>query len=116
MKTGEAVYLPAPKLMLDELQGIGNDMYFFWSGKGKLKSAKADWQRTLTRLFELAGVEGHAHMFRHTLAVELLENNVSVEHVAAILGNSPAIVHKHYAPWIASRQNALEAAVSKIWN
>ena len=53
MKTGEAVCLPAPKLMLDELQGIGNDMYLFWSGEGKLKSAKADSQRTLARLFEL---------------------------------------------------------------
>jgi hypothetical protein len=52
-------------------------------------------------------------MFRHTLAVELLENKVSVEHVAAILDNSPAIMHKHYAPWIASRQKNVRCASLK---
>jgi hypothetical protein len=27
MKTGEAVYLAMPKLMLDELQGLSNDVF-----------------------------------------------------------------------------------------
>jgi predicted transcriptional regulator len=54
-------------------------------------------------------------MFRHTLAIELLEKGITVEHVAAILGNSPAIVYKHYSPWVASRQKALDKAVMSVW-
>jgi hypothetical protein len=32
-----------------------------------------------------------------------------------LLGNTVAIVEKHYAPWVASRQIALEAAVRQTW-
>jgi site-specific recombinase XerD len=114
-KTGSTVHVPLPPFVIEELQGLGNDEYFFWSGNGELKSCTADWQRSITKLFKLAKVTGHPHMFRHTMAVELLENGVTVEHVAAILGNTPAIVYKHYAPWVASRQKALDEAVKTVW-
>jgi len=114
-KTGSTVHVPLPPFVIEELKGLGNDEYFFWSGKGELKSCTADWQRSITKLFTLANVKGHPHMFRHTMAVELLENGVTVEHVAAILGNTPAIVYKHYAPWVASRQKALDEAVKTVW-
>jgi site-specific recombinase XerD len=94
-KTGATVHLPLPPFVVEELKQIGNGSYFFWSGKGELKSATADWQRAITRLFKLAKVKGHPHMFRHMMAIELLEQGVNVEHVAAILGNTPAIVYKH---------------------
>lgn len=112
-KTGSAVRLPVPHVLLDELQkSVKGGDYFFWSGRGILKSAVADWQRTLSKLFELAGIShGHAHRFRHTLAVKLLSKGVAVNHVAAILGNSPAVVEKHYSAWIPARQNALNEAV-----
>jgi hypothetical protein len=45
----------------------------------------------------------------------LLEQDVSVEAVAMLLGNTPAIVVKHYSPWIRSRQRILEAAVQTTW-
>jgi site-specific recombinase XerD len=116
MKTGATVHLPIPPILRDALKAIpGDGAYYFWSGNGLLKSAVADWQRSLIRLFSLAGIKGHPHMFRHTMAVELLEKGVTVEQVAAILGNSPAIVYKHYAPWVASRQRALDDAVKKAW-
>jgi predicted transcriptional regulator len=54
-------------------------------------------------------------MFRHTLATELLEKGITVEHVAQILGNTPQIVYKHYSPWIPSRQKALDDAVMSVW-
>jgi hypothetical protein len=44
-----------------------------------------------------------------------LTKGVSVENVAAILGNSPAIVVKHYSQWISSRQEALDAALELTW-
>ena len=114
-KTGATVHLPLPKFVLAELKSVGNENYYFWSGNGKLNSAKSAWQRSLSRLFTSAKVAGHPHMFRHMMAVELLEQGVNVEHVAAILGNTPAIVYKHYAPWVASRQKALDAAVMTVW-
>jgi hypothetical protein len=36
--------------------------------------------------------------------------------VAAILGNSPPIIEKHYSQWIQARQTALELAVKGTWN
>jgi predicted transcriptional regulator len=52
---------------------------------------------------------------RHTLAADLLSKGASVEDVAAILGNSPAVVMKHYSQWIKSRQDRLDAIVSQTW-
>jgi hypothetical protein len=39
-----------------------------------------------------------------------LTNGATVEQVAAILGNSPAVVINHYSQWIKSRQDALDDA------
>ncbi len=115
-KTGATIYLPIPPTLLKLLKEIENcSPYYFWSGEGTLKSGISVWQRTFEALLKLAKVTGHPHKYRHTLAVDLLERGVLVEHVAAILGNSPAIVYKHYAPWIASRQKALDAAVKQSW-
>jgi hypothetical protein len=44
-----------------------------------------------------------------------LNKGASVEQVAAILGNSPAIVVKHYSQWIKSRQDALDAMLARTW-
>jgi site-specific recombinase XerD len=57
----------------------------------------------------------HPHRFRHTLAADLLVKGASVKDVAAILGNSPAVVMKHYSQWIASRQTRLDEVVKKTW-
>jgi hypothetical protein len=50
-----------------------------------------------------------------TLAVRLLNKGASLEDVAALLGNSVAIVSKQYAPWVKSRQNRLEEAVLRTF-
>jgi site-specific recombinase XerD len=115
-KTGATIHLPLPKVLLKALRAIENDSpYFFWSGKNGLKAALNVWGRSFAALLKLADVEGHPHMYRHMMAIELLEKGVTIEHVAAILGNSPAIVYKHYAPWVASRQKALDKAVMQVW-
>jgi integrase len=102
---------------LDALKAIENGSpYYFGSGKGEAKGALNVWHRVFIKLLELAKVEGHPHMYRHTMAIDLLENGVTVEQVAAILGNTPTIVYKHYAPWVASRQKALDAAVMSVWS
>ena len=44
-----------------------------------------------------------------------LKRGVSVENVAAILGNTPLIVQKHYAPFVQARQLILEQQVRATW-
>jgi integrase len=116
-KTGVHVHLPLkPEVVEAVMMACGENGRPFWSGNGLPKSCVADWQRSLRKLFKLAGVEhGHAHRFRDTFSVRLLAKGVPVETVATILGNSPAIVLKHYAPWVKERQLALEEAVMRIW-
>jgi len=114
-KAGTPVWLPLPADVVTSLLSVANGGLFFWSGLGKLKSAVADWQRSLAKLFKLAGVKGHAHMFRDTLAVDLLTQGVTLENVAAILGNTLRVAERHYPPWVKSRQMELEKAIMKTW-
>ena len=114
-KAGTPVWMPLPEEVLDCLQRLQTSERYFWSGVGKVKSAVADWQRSLAKLFKLAGVKGHAHMLRDYFAVDLLNHGVSLENVAALLGNTVRIAEKHYSPWVQARQQALEKAVKLTW-
>jgi len=67
-------------------------------------------ERTLTAVFKASGVPGaHARRFRHTLATNVLARGARLEDIAEILGNSPAIVYKHYAQWSPERQERIDA-------
>ena len=116
-KNGKAVKLPLHADIIASLENIPPvGEYVFWSGEGNPKSAVGDWQRTLRRLGEVAGVHVHAHRWRHTLAADLLSKGTPVSQVADILGNSPRIVEKHYSQWISSRQESLNQAVKATWS
>jgi integrase len=118
-KTGTAVYVPLPPAVIDALKDIPavNEKYFFWSGNGDPKTTVADWQRGFRRLTVLAGVDGHFHMIRDTAAVGWLTKGVPLETVSILLGHSSIrITEKHYAPWVKSRQDMLEATVMKTWS
>jgi integrase len=66
-------------------------------------------ERTLSAIFKKSGVKNaHAHRFRHTLATRLLEQGATFEQVADILGNSPAVVRKHYGKWSKGRQDNID--------
>lgn len=100
--------------MLRELEAL--PFRPFWSGNGLPKSAVANWQRTLARLFKLAGIEGHAHRYRDTFAIRLLTAGVSIEDVAVLLGHGDIkITQRHYAPWVKVRQDRLEEAVRQTF-
>jgi len=117
-KTRHPVLIPLPKVVLDALRicDKGNP-YYFWSGSGKLKTALTDWQERLKKLFTIAGLpEGHGHRLRDTFAVSLLLKGIPLEVVSVLLGHqSIKTTERHYAPWVQSRQDALEAAVMKTW-
>jgi integrase/recombinase XerD len=61
----------------------------------------------------MAGIrDGHSHRLRDTFAVNLLVKGVRIETVLVLLGHkSIKTTEKHYAPWVKSRQDALEDAV-----
>lgn len=117
-KTGEAVRVPLPKHVLLALEAVprANSDYYFWSGHSKVQSTCGVWSRHLATLFKDAKVaNGHSHRFRDTFAVRLLEGGVSIENVAKLLGHaSIRITEKHYAPWVRSRQDKLEAEMFRI--
>jgi len=91
---------------------------FLLERKGKLESIVRSWQTRLRKLFKLANVpNGHAHRFRDTFAVELLLAGVPIERVSILLGHqSVRITEKHYAPWVRSRQEQLEADLANAWS
>jgi integrase len=117
-KTGTPVSIPLSEWLINELKavkGTSND-YFFWSGQGKLKSSIGNWQRSLKRLFRLAGVpDGCGHRMRHTVAKRYLNAGVPPERLARLLGHkSPAITLKYYATWVPERQEELNADVRRV--
>jgi integrase/recombinase XerD len=117
-KAGVHVYLALPQTVLDALSKVENENpdLFFWSGNGVPKSAVGDWQKALVKLFTLAKVNGgHAHRFRHTFALSLLTNSVSLENVAKLLGNTTRVAERHYSAWVPQRQEALDREVNRAW-
>jgi len=118
-KTGTPVYLPLPEFVLNALEQapVTNERYYFWSGNGKPKSAVADWQRSLAKVYKTTGVpDAHAHRFRDTFAVELLLSGVPLERVSVLLGHSSVkITERHYAPWVLERQEQMEEDVRRAW-
>ena len=118
-KTGTPVYCPLPDFVLMALVAVPkvSDKYFFWTGESKVNSATGDWQRRLRGLFKEAGIpSGHAHRFRDTFAVELLKAGVPMERVSMLLGHSSIkVTEKYYSPWVAARQEQLEADVRRTW-
>ncbi|MGA2186630.1 MAG: tyrosine-type recombinase/integrase, partial [Bryobacteraceae bacterium] len=115
-KTGDPVFLPLPeslKLVLDALplpRNAPQDCpYYFWNGTTSRRAVVGIAERTLTAVFRKSGVkDAHAHRYRHTLATRLLEQGATFEQVADILGNSPAVVRKHYGKWSKGRQSNID--------
>jgi len=115
-KTGKPVHLKLPKLVIEAIEDA-EDGELFWSGNGTLKSRLTDWQEKLKKVAGIAGIEGRgfAHRLRDSFSVDLLNHGTPVEMVAILLGNTTAIVQKHYSPWTLDRQSALDKAVAAIW-
>lgn len=115
-KNGKRVCIPMHPDIEQSLKTLGNGQFHFWSGNGKVSSAVSDWERTLTRLGKGLPFKVHAHRWRHTFIADLLSRGIPVSEVAALVGNSPRIIEKHYNQWCQGRADALEAAVKGAWS
>jgi site-specific recombinase XerD len=113
-KTGAPVCCPIRNELAKEILNLDNDTPF-WSGASDLEDITKNWRNIYSKVFETAGVDGHPHQFRHTAAKRWLIDGLSISHVASLLGDSEAIVRKHYSKWIPERQEALENAVRATW-
>ncbi|MEX2264555.1 MAG: tyrosine-type recombinase/integrase [Bryobacteraceae bacterium] len=122
MKTGAPINLPVPAELQRALDMVplpqgadGNCEYFFWSGQGSTRAVIRGVTRTLGAVFRKSGVKGaHAHRFRHTLATEILERGGTAEDAANILGNSPAMIRKHYAQQSIGRQERIFSLMQTV--
>jgi integrase len=141
-KTGEDVYGRVPPFVIEALNEAQPDSqkYFFWSGEGDSHTRTNKWGERLQRLFVLADVkvvkvekkrrsggklktapellkvsEAKPHMFRHTLARDLLLGGMPMEELAELLGNSVRIIEKYYSKWDTRRQARLEEHLESFW-
>jgi integrase len=115
-KTGRKVQQRLDGPLHKELLQVtnGNPKYVFWSGVGLPTSATTNWQNELKRLMEDAGVwiKGNvSHRFRDTAVDYWLGAGCSMTEVAAMLGDTVAIIEKHYADLASKR---MEERLSKI--
>jgi integrase/recombinase XerD len=133
-KTGEPVYVRLPQWVADELRALDspNPKYFFWSGKGRKESTVKVWDESYTTLLRIAGIKktpGNnmtSHRMRDTFAVEFLQSKdkdgnpnpgATLENLKMLLGHkSIKTTEKHYAPWVNTRQAALDKAVEIAWS
>jgi len=117
-KAGTPVSVVIPPQLITLLKALPSPGgYFFLLGESTHPHTTSDlWRKRIKRMCKDAKISpDHPHRFRHTLAADLLMKGASVEDVAAILGNSPGVVVKHYSQWVRGRQDRLDAIVEKTW-
>ena len=117
-KTGTDVFCPLPPQVVSALAAIPEEgRWYFWDGLSKPKSAVGVYQKSLAKVFEAAGVpRAYPHLFRHTLATDLLTRGVSLQTVSTLLGHSSIkMTERRYSHWIKGRQDKLEDELKKSW-
>jgi integrase/recombinase XerD len=100
-KTGKPVRQKLDPSLYQELIKVtnGNPKYVFWNGTSLPESATGLWQRDLKKLMQDAGlwIKGNlSHRFRDTAVDFWLGQGWSLGDVADALGDSIAIVERHY--------------------
>jgi site-specific recombinase XerD len=115
-KTGKAVNQPLDAALHRELLAVtnGNPRYVFWNGTSLPHSATGVWQADLQKLMEDSGlwIKGNlSHRFRDTACAFWLGAGCSMTEIAALLGDTVAIVEKHYAALASKRMEERLARV-----
>lgn len=111
------VFIPIPPDLKAELDKLPlNGGYYFLQGQSEKHYTQSDaWRTILNGVFKESVPGFHAHRFRHTAAVNWLASGLTMEEVAALLGNSVKVVEKHYASFCPSRQEVLQKKLERTW-
>jgi site-specific recombinase XerD len=121
-KNGEPLWFPLYPEVKEALEALplpdgasADCPYFFWTGHGSVDSLFRAVERTLTSVFRRSQVpKACAHRFRHTLVTRILVNGGTDEDAANILGDSPAVIRKHYAKWSPDYQHRTVELMRKV--
>jgi integrase/recombinase XerD len=132
-KTGKPVYVELHPAFAKELLAVpnSNPAYFFWSGEGSPDHAASYWQRVFAKLRlkldsnmlrEELGTDHDGkliyptwHCFRNSFAANLFAQGADVPEVATLLGDSDAVVRKHYYKFSPKLQAKANEAVRRTW-
>jgi len=116
-KNGKPVSLPLPPDLVAELAAIKTMCFFQTPGGSERGETVSDyWRDQLKKVFAAASIKkGKPHRFRHSLVMNMLNNGSSVEDCAIVIGDSPAIVAKHYSEYVQSRQDRVDVQIQKTW-
>lgn len=98
-KTGRSVRQKLDDGLRDELLSVAGDRYLFWDGVSEATSAVGLWQADLRQLMQDAGlwIKGNlSHRFRDTAVDFWLGLGWTLTDVADALGDTVAIVERHY--------------------
>jgi integrase len=99
-KTGVHVCGVLPDFVVKTLETVPriNERFFFWAGSGNLEIAVSGWQKRIRKLVRIAGVKGHPHEFRDTLATELLQAGVPMERASCSSDINRSALPKNIMP------------------
>ncbi len=120
-KTGKPVHCILRNEIVQQIMAGANPKgrYLFLSdvpamekGKDNAVQALGDLADKLDRVAGLKDEDGQPWHFtlyqlRHTFVAFCLNKGLPTEDIAQLLGNTPAIVQRHYSGWIADRQERL---------
>ena len=117
-KRGKVVAIPLHPALESALQGHlakpSGSPYVFPTRTGR-KTLPETLDAILRRLWKRAGISGaHAHRFRDTFSVRLLEQGAELFDVAKLLGVTFQIAEKHYAPYTKGLRVRAENLIRKL--
>jgi site-specific recombinase XerD len=112
-KTKKELYTWIPDWLVNRLRARErtHGTLLFRCGESRDMRTMAElWRVKLAKVFKLAGdfeERPTPHRFRHTFVRILLEHGVPIADVAELIGDTEAVVRKHYAKWVPERQARL---------
>lgn len=110
-KTRKPLYSWIPDWLVERLKARHGPLIFKYGVTHNMKQLTDIWRnKRLKQVFNLAGPwdeKPSLHRFRATFVRILLQNGVSVQDAAELIGDTPKILLKHYAKWVPTRQTRL---------